>query len=223
MTEWSYDFCVSNGEITVMSNGCLDSEANKISPDPSLSHLYLGRRGIIGAPGAPVSQVNEANDIEVSEQAVREELERLLQTPIFAQSDRLGRFLRFTVEHAIGGTQDLLKEYLIGAEVYDRKPPYHPSQDSIVRTEARRLKQAEGVLRKGRARATLSSSTFGLAVTSPYFVGEETSDSPSLTPAAGENGLFMPGSGSPIAVIPFVDMSGSPLPEPPVPRESRTS
>ena len=26
------------------------------------------------------------------------------------------------------------------AEVYDRKPPYHPSQDSIVRTEARRLR-----------------------------------------------------------------------------------
>jgi hypothetical protein len=29
---------------------------------------------------------------------------------------------------------------VIGAELYDRKPPYHPSQDSIVRTEARRLR-----------------------------------------------------------------------------------
>ena len=54
MTEWSYDFCVSNGEITVMSNDCLDCEANKISPTPSLSHLYLRRRGIFGSrePGA---------------------------------------------------------------------------------------------------------------------------------------------------------------------------
>ncbi len=34
----------------------------------------------------------------------------------------------------------VLKEYVIGTEVYDRKPPYHPSQDSIVRTEARRLR-----------------------------------------------------------------------------------
>jgi hypothetical protein len=44
------------------------------------------------------------------------------------------------VEHAIGGTGEGLKEYIIGTEVYDRKPPYHPSQDSIVRTEARRLR-----------------------------------------------------------------------------------
>jgi hypothetical protein len=35
---------------------------------------------------------------------------------------------------------EALKEYLIGTEVYDRKPPYHPSSDSIVRSEARRLR-----------------------------------------------------------------------------------
>jgi hypothetical protein len=35
---------------------------------------------------------------------------------------------------------DILKEYLIGTEVYDRKAPYHPSTDSIVRSEARRLR-----------------------------------------------------------------------------------
>jgi hypothetical protein len=31
----------------------------------------------------------------------------------------------------------MLKEYLIGTEVYDRKPPYHSNMDSIVRSEAR--------------------------------------------------------------------------------------
>lgn len=75
-----------------------------------------------------------------SEDLIRAELARLLESPIFAQSDRLGRFLRFAVEHAISGSEDGLKEYVIGTEVYDRKPPYHPSQDSIVRTEARRLR-----------------------------------------------------------------------------------
>ncbi len=48
--------------------------------------------------------------------------------------------MRFVVENAIDGHQNRLKEYVIGAEVYDRKPPYHPSQNSIVRTEARRLR-----------------------------------------------------------------------------------
>ena len=84
--------------------------------------------------------MNNAKDSSFSEDLVRAELTRVLQSPIFAQSDRLVRFLRFAVEHAISGTDEGLKEYVIGTEVYDRKPPYHPSQDSIVRTEARRLR-----------------------------------------------------------------------------------
>jgi TolB-like protein/Tfp pilus assembly protein PilF len=158
-----------------------------------------------------LSRVNEANDSVVSEQAVREELERLLQSPIFAQSDRLGRFLRFTVEHAIGGTQDVLKEYLIGAEVYDRKPPYHPSQDSIVRTEARRLRSKLKEYYEGEGKGDPIFIYFRPGSYVPVFRWRGNLDSHPLTSATGENGLFMPGNGSPIAVIPFVDMSASPL------------
>jgi hypothetical protein len=77
---------------------------------------------------------------KVSEQAIREELSRVLQSSMFAQSDRLGRFLRFTVETTLAGDADTLKEYLIGTEVYERNSSYHPSEDSIVRSEARRLR-----------------------------------------------------------------------------------
>ena len=46
-----------------------------------------------------------------------------------------------TVETTLAGGAETLKEYLIGTEVYDRKPPYHPSLGiSIVRSEARRLR-----------------------------------------------------------------------------------
>jgi hypothetical protein len=77
---------------------------------------------------------------EIAQEAIREELTRILESPIFVQSDRLGRFLRYTVETTLAGDADILKEYLVGTEVYDRKPPYHPSVDSIVRSEARRLR-----------------------------------------------------------------------------------
>jgi len=76
----------------------------------------------------------------ISEEAIREALARILESAMFIQSDRLSRFLRFTVEATLAGEADTLKEYLIGTEVYDRKPPYHPSADSIVRSEARRLR-----------------------------------------------------------------------------------
>jgi TolB-like protein len=74
------------------------------------------------------------------EPAIRQQLAHMLKSKVFVQSERLSRFLRFIVEQVLGGNQSQLKEYLIGSEVYDRKPPYHPSQDSIVRTEARRLR-----------------------------------------------------------------------------------
>ena len=155
--------------------------------------------------------MNEANDIVVSEQAIRKELDRLLQSPIFAQSDRLGRFLRFTVEHAIGGTQDVLKEYLIGAEVYDRKPPYHPSQDSIVRTEARRLRSKLKEYYEGEGKGDPIFIYFRPGSYVPVFRSRGNLDSHPLASVTAEDGLFMPGSGSPIAVIPFVDMSASTL------------
>jgi hypothetical protein len=79
-------------------------------------------------------------EMNPSEQAIRDELSRILASPIFAQSGRLSRFLHFTVETTLAGKAEMLKEYLIGTEVYDRKPPYHPSADSIVRSEARRLR-----------------------------------------------------------------------------------
>jgi hypothetical protein len=80
------------------------------------------------------------SESEIAEDAIREELSRILESAIFIQSDRLGRFLRYTVETTLAGERETLKEYLIGTEVYDRKPPYHPSVDSIVRSEARRLR-----------------------------------------------------------------------------------
>jgi hypothetical protein len=76
----------------------------------------------------------------VSECAIREQLLRMLDSPVFVHSHRLSRFLRFTVETTLAGQAEILKEYVIGTEVYDRRPPYHPSADSIVRSEARRLR-----------------------------------------------------------------------------------
>src|ERR1700732_58548 len=77
---------------------------------------------------------------QLSEDSIREELSRILESSLFAQSDRLGRFLRFTVETTLAGEADTLKEYLVGTEVYERNSSYHPSEDSIVRSEARRLR-----------------------------------------------------------------------------------
>ncbi len=149
------------------------------------------------------------NTNAVSENAIRQELTRILHSPIFSQSDRLGRFLRFTVEHALSGKDDGLKEYVIGTEVYDRKPPYHPSQDSIVRTEARRLrtKLKEYYEMEGKDDAVFIYFRPGSYI--PVFRSKD-----SANPAAAGNSnheLFIDGAGVHIAVIPFLDVSGQQL------------
>jgi serine/threonine-protein kinase len=84
--------------------------------------------------------------------AIRAGLERILSSPAFANSPRLSRFLRFVVEHVLSGSQDLLKEYVLGVEVFERGEGFNPRTDSVVRVEAARLrlKLAEYYAAEGR-------------------------------------------------------------------------
>ncbi len=76
----------------------------------------------------------------VAPEAVRAQLERILASPTFAQSERLSRFLRFAVEETLRGRGEQLKEYFLGVEVFDREEAYDPRTDPIVRVEAGRLR-----------------------------------------------------------------------------------
>ena len=155
--------------------------------------------------------MNETNENAAPEDAVREELARILQSPIFAQSERLARFLRFTVEHAISGSSEGLKEYVIGTEVYDRKPPYHPSQDSIVRTEARRLrtKLKEYYESEGKDDPVFIYFRPGNYV--PVFRSRDLEAGYQADAGSSNDALFVDGAGVSIAVIPLLDATGSTL------------
>jgi Flp pilus assembly protein TadD len=78
--------------------------------------------------------------VESENQATRRQLERLLESRLFARSEQLSRFLRFLVEQHLEGLDRDLKESVIGVEVFGRKTDYNPKFDPIVRTEARRLR-----------------------------------------------------------------------------------
>jgi TolB-like protein len=147
----------------------------------------------------------------LSEQEIRAELDRLLKSVLFLQSDRLGRFLRFAIDNALAGNADLLKEYVIGTEVYDRKPPYHPSQDSIVRTEARRLraKLKEYYESEGRQNPVFIYFRPGTYV--PLFRRNESLAGLASNAPVPPGDLLVKGVGVAVAVLPFVDLSNRPL------------
>src|SRR6266487_4250040 len=73
-------------------------------------------------------------------QAARRQLERVLASAGFSRNGRLARFLRFVVEQHLEGRDGEIKESVIAIEVFGRRPDHDPKQDSIVRTEAGRLR-----------------------------------------------------------------------------------
>src|SRR5262245_58384518 len=77
---------------------------------------------------------------EISDAFVRDELEKILSSPGFARNDCLWKFLRFVVEEELRGKAAEINESLVGIEVFGRKPSYDPKQDSVVRTEAAKLR-----------------------------------------------------------------------------------
>ena|ERR1700736_6132195 len=173
------------------------------------------------APSDTVPSVNAMPDClagddrydaaETSELMVREQLARILQSPIFVQSNRLGRFLRFVVGTALSGEAGVLKEYVIGTEVYDRRPPYHPSQDSIVRTEARRLRSKLKEYYESEGKGDPIFIYFRIGSYVPVFrlrerlAPESLPKETNLIGPPGENLAIS------IAVIPFMDISDDPL------------
>jgi TolB-like protein len=74
------------------------------------------------------------------QEAVREELGRVLKSGPFAQSQRRQRFLEYIVSETLAGRGDRLKGYTIGREVFDRPEEFDPNIDPIVRMEAARLR-----------------------------------------------------------------------------------
>jgi serine/threonine-protein kinase len=78
--------------------------------------------------------------VEIDVNAARRHLERVLASPGFSRNERMARFLRFVVEQHLEGKARELKESVIAIEVFGRSPDYDPTQDSIVRTEAGRLR-----------------------------------------------------------------------------------
>src|SRR5580700_11048527 len=75
-----------------------------------------------------------------SEGNVAEQLDRILASKAFRQTDRLKRFLTFIVVETLAGRGERLKEFVVGVEVFGKPESFDPRNDPIVRVQARRLR-----------------------------------------------------------------------------------
>jgi TolB-like protein/Flp pilus assembly protein TadD len=138
----------------------------------------------------------------IQESHIQDQLQRILSSKPFAQSARMSRFLRFTVERAVCGQPDRLKEYVIGVEVFDRKASYDPRVDPIVRVEARRLRSKLKIYYETEGLSDELIIEFPKGTYAPLFRCRGAAPEPLPAAVAG------PGGG--IAVLPFSNLSSEP-------------
>jgi hypothetical protein len=77
----------------------------------------------------------------VSPDDVRQELQRILSSPTFANAARARRFLAYVVEQALEGRGGEIKESIVAIEVFDKTSDFDPRVDTIVRVEAGKLRK----------------------------------------------------------------------------------
>lgn len=72
---------------------------------------------------------------------VREALADVLQSAPFRSTLQCQGLLRYVVERTLAGENDLLRERVIGAEVFGRNPHYEPGEDPVVRVRAAEVRK----------------------------------------------------------------------------------
>src|SRR5690242_12964753 len=89
--------------------------------------------------------------VEIGVDAVREQIDRLLQSKTFQTSEVHRRLLQYLADRTLAGDADRLKEYTVGLEAFSKPPSYDPKHDSIVRLQMGRLRQKLAVYYQGEA------------------------------------------------------------------------
>jgi adenylate cyclase len=78
---------------------------------------------------------------ESDRKVIREQLDRILNSGPFHQSQRRQRFLEYLVNETLAGRGERLKGYNIAIEVFDRAETFDPLVHPLVRIEAARLRE----------------------------------------------------------------------------------
>jgi hypothetical protein len=83
-------------------------------------------------------------EAEAQSAEFRSELERVLASQMFRNSDAVHRLLAYLGERSLAGETAGLKEFTIGVEAFHKPPDYSPQEDPIVRVLASKLRHKLG-------------------------------------------------------------------------------
>ena len=142
----------------------------------------------------------------VTSEEIQDQLDRILRSRNFRNSERLQRFLKFAIGAVLVGATEQLKESVLGREVFDRGPSYDPRTDSIVRVESQGLRKKLTEYYKTEGSSDLVMITFHSGNYTPSFeyLRGRSSQVDSRAPA---DRTLDPRT---VAVLPFANLSPEP-------------
>ncbi len=153
-----------------------------------------------------------------SPEAVRAQLNQIVSSPEFSQSERLQSFLTYVVIETLEGRSSRLKGYTLGIEVFGREQDFDPAIDCIVRVEAGRLRSrlTSYYMEQGRDDPILIELPKG-GYTPRWSVRERSAPNSALATSSAnavvgddyDPVLDLP-RGPSIAVLPFANLSNNP-------------
>jgi hypothetical protein len=128
-------FTRRQGEVTIMP-ATRTSVLPATGFPPTAGAFHVSRSQLV-----EIRREREANPPHKSspaadEHVVQEQLRRILGSLFFRNSDRYTRLLKYIVDTALHGDPALLKERLIGMNVFGRDPSYDTVKDNVVRIAA---------------------------------------------------------------------------------------
>ena len=147
-----------------------------------------------------------ASDNKPTPEAIKAQLNRILQSAQFRGSDKQRKFLSFVVNETLADRASQLKGYTIAVAVYGRKEEFDPQVDPIVRVEAGRLRRAleHYYLTAGKTDPVRIEIPKGGYV--PKFGTVQTRSSEAQRPASGREGRALATEPS-ILVMPLLNLS----------------
>jgi len=95
--------------------------------------VRTGAMDIVAYREAEIAKITESEDRVT---ALRKHLNEILKGKSFRGSHRSGQFLKYIVDQTIAGNFEMLKERVIGSEIFGRSPAYDTGEDAIVRVTA---------------------------------------------------------------------------------------
>ena len=165
--------------------------------------------------GAPPRNSGAQSSSALGQQArILEALRRVQASRAFANAKKLLALLEFLVSSVLRGEEAGLKETSVGVAFYGRDPSYDPKKDSIVRTQASRLRDRLEEYYRTEGSSDPVTIELGRGSYIPVFhyrEPEPKAEKPSAPPAApvaqpsiskpGRRGLKVLGAASGVAAI----------------------